>query len=204
MRPGMRMLLVSRQRENRGEDRERAENRFRDRTGRERYDDGRFAYDRPRQEYKQEYDRPGQEYSVGYDGPRSEYRQERQQMHMDRQPQEKSHNGATKVIGFDRRSEPFEEMANKWMRSLRNTDGTKGAHWTKDQAKSLMAQVGADADLLEYWSVLNALYSDYSEVLKKFGIDRTEVYAHLAKAWLDDEDAVQDKAKRYFEYIVEH
>lgn len=83
-------------------------------------------------------------------------------------------------------------------------DGTKGAHWTKDQAKSLMAQGGADADLLEYWSVLNALYSDYSEVLKKFGIDRTEVYTHLAKAWLDDEDAVQDKAKRYFEYIVEH
>lgn len=31
-----------------------------------------------------------------------------------------------------------------------------------------------------------------------------QVYAPLAKAWLDDEDAVPDKAKRYFEYIVEH
>lgn len=191
MRPGMRMLLVSRQRENRGEDRERIENRFRDRNGQERYDDGRFAYDRPRQEYRAQYDEP-----------RSEYRQERQQMHMDQQ--EKNHDGSSKVIGFARHSEPFEDMATKWMRNLRNTDGTKGAHWTKEQAKSLMAQVGADADLLEYWSVLNALYSDYSEVLKKFGIDRTEVYAHLAKAWLEDEDAAPDKAKRYFEYIVEH
>ena len=55
---------------------------------------------------------------------------------------------------------------------------------------------------IEFYAVLNAMYSDYSMVLKKYGMSSPEFYADMAKAWLCDKDAKAGKAKLYFEYIV--
>ena len=41
-------------------------------------------------------------------------------------------------------------------------------------------------------------------VAKKHGVNKMDFYADLAKAWLEDEDAVEDKAGKYFQYIVKH
>ena len=47
-------------------------------------------------------------------------------------------------------------------------------------------------------------YSDYCKVLKKYGVDRAEVYVELAGAFLRDKDAgAKDKLAAYYEHVVE-
>lgn len=94
------------------------------------------------------------------------------------------------------------EMADEWTRGMKNEDGTKGPHWTLDQVKQVMAQKGIDCDPLEMFAVMNALYSDYCAVLKKHGANHMDMYTDLACAWLNDKDAVKNKASAYYEHIV--
>lgn len=219
MKPGMKMMLVSQQRERgnypRYEDQkeapmsyaeyDRPESKFRDRRGREHYDNGRYA---PKGGYDggsrmMEDDEPSPR--MGYENNiRYESNRERPSNVIGFARHGESQKKGKQQMGHASGGESFENTAKEWMKSLQNADGSRGPHWTMEQAKSLMHQAGADCDPAEFWAVLNALYSDYSQVLKKFGIDRTDVYAHMAKAWLEDEDAVDDKAAAYFEYIVEH
>ena len=49
----------------------------------------------------------------------------------------------------------------------------------------------------------DAVYSDFCEVLMDHGCTGTDLYLDLAKAWLEDKDAVPDKARVYYECIVE-
>lgn len=108
-------------------------------------------------------------------------------------------------IGYSEQEDGFsEEMARKWVHGMVNSDGTRGAKWSMEQAEKIMDMMGLDCDPYEFWAVMNALYSDFGKVLKKYGIDQAEAYAHLAKAWIHDDDAVEDKAKAYFEHVVQH
>lgn len=94
------------------------------------------------------------------------------------------------------------EMAEEWTRSMKNEDGTKGPHWTMEQVKQVMAQKGIKYEPAEFFAVLNAMYSDYCAVLKKHGINNIDIYIDLASAWLNDSDAVPNKAAMYYECIV--
>lgn len=178
-----------------------AENRFRDRTGREHYDNGRFAPSRNAYDGNQgEYDGPMDTYGEGARNEMRPYLLPRRQMSQ---------------IGFDSReggehqrghSESMSQKLGKdtameWARQMENEDGSNGPHWTMEQTRQL---AGNGVDPVEFFAVMNAMYSDYCKVLKKFGIDRPEVYAELAKAWIDDKDAVPNKAAAYYEYIVKH
>lgn len=97
------------------------------------------------------------------------------------------------------------ELAEKWVKAMKNEDGTKGPHWTKEQTNQVMKHMGVQGiEPHEFYAIMNAMYSDYCAVAKKFGVDATEFYGALAKAWLMDEDAVEDKAKAYYCYVVEH
>lgn len=96
------------------------------------------------------------------------------------------------------------EMAEEWTSTMKNEDGTKGAHWTLDQVKQVMAQKGIKGDPYEFYMVLNMIYSDYCAVLKKHRVNNLDVYVDLACAWLMDEDAVPDKASAYYEHVVKH
>ena len=40
--------------------------------------------------------------------------------------------------------------------------------------------------------------ADYFEVAKMFGVDNIDFYAAVAKAWLCDEDAAEDKTRQYW------
>ena len=51
---------------------------------------------------------------------------------------------------------------------------------------------------------MNAMYSDYCKVAKRYGVDRPEFFAEMAKAWLEDKDAVPNKAAMYYDCIVKH
>lgn len=97
------------------------------------------------------------------------------------------------------------EMAEEWMMGLQNEDGTKGPHWSMDQAKQVMSQRGIQADPATFWAVLNMMYSDYCKVFKKHGVgDRVDFYADMASAWMNDKDGPEPtkKAAAYYEHVV--
>lgn len=101
---------------------------------------------------------------------------------------------------------PFKKLtmddATLWVAGLRNGDGSIGGHWTSEQATNIMHQHGVQADPAAFYAVINSLYSDYDAVFKQFGVSRPDFYAHVAKAWLSDPDAVSEKPISYFENIV--
>lgn len=99
-------------------------------------------------------------------------------------------------------SEFTEKTADEWVRGMKNADGSTGPHWNMEQARQLAQRRGVKAAPAEFYAVLNAVYSDYCEVAKKHNVHNADFYADLAKAWLNDKDAVPDKAAAYFEYVV--
>ncbi len=96
------------------------------------------------------------------------------------------------------------ETAKEWTEGMQNEDGSRGPHWTRDQTDQVLAQKGYDCDPTEFFAILNNVYSDYSAVAKKHGVNNIDFYVDLAKAWLCDKDAVKNKAAAYFEYVVKH
>lgn len=104
-------------------------------------------------------------------------------------------------MSFDR------ETAENWVRSMRNEDKAHpvGGKWSVDMLKPLAQKYGIPTDGKRFWefyAMTNAMYSDYGEVARKFGITSPEFYACMAKAWMDDKDAEPDKTALYYEYIV--
>ena len=57
---------------------------------------------------------------------------------------------------------------------------------------------------MEFWVVLNFLYSRYDQGLKKNNASTLELYACLSKAWIEDQDAVPNKLAAYYTYVVKH
>lgn len=94
-------------------------------------------------------------------------------------------------------------MAEQWTAGMKNEDGTTGPHWNMEQVKQAMAQRSIPGDPVEFYAVLNSLYSDFGEVFKKYNL-KMDFYCDLARAWLADSDAVDNKAAAYFEYVVRH
>lgn len=100
-------------------------------------------------------------------------------------------------------TEPLSEMrVEKWVKGMVNEDGTKGAHFGRDQAKLLRSAHCPQCDELEFYAVINMMYSDYCKVAKQLNADRPEFYAHMAKAFLEDQDAEPDKLALYMQYIA--
>lgn len=95
------------------------------------------------------------------------------------------------------------EKAEAWAKKLQNEDGTTGAHWNYDQTKQVITQKGLECDPVEFYAAMNMIYSDYSKVAKRLGINNIDFYVEMAKAFLDDKDAPHDKLARYYQYIVE-
>lgn len=258
MNPGMKMLLMTSRSEDKNNSRagERGDNnrsvrneyeryegaysnydvedRFRDRRGREHYDNGRYAPMRNHFEPEDNYNRREMNRPQSYEPPMYE-----------RSDRREGGERPTNLIGFAREEhEPrFKEiehnynasadyrttseldhgknsrmnngyaktnstpklthgLAMEWTEHLSNTDGTKGAHWTMEQAKQVMAQKGVMLDPLEFFVALNLMYSDYAQVAKQLSINSIDFYVGLAKAFLDDPDAGDDKLMKYYECVV--
>ena len=97
------------------------------------------------------------------------------------------------------------EMAERWVRGMKNADGSTGAHWTLDQTTELMQRRGINYNPVKFWVAMNAVYSDLSEVAERHGVGNDEFYADMAKSfWLCDKDAVEDKLAAYYENVVKH
>lgn len=98
------------------------------------------------------------------------------------------------------------EDAERWARHMENADGTTGAHWTMEQTTALADSMGISREIPRWaWGVaMNMMYSDYFDVAMKYGQNRPEFYADLARAFLLDKDAPSPTKKlmAYYEHIA--
>lgn len=98
-----------------------------------------------------------------------------------------------------------EDDARRWTEHMENDDGSMGAHWTLEQTTAVANSIGVHVDPWVWFAALNMEYSDNFEVAQKYGLDRPEYYADLAKAFLFDKDGSGPEAKiaGYYHGIVE-
>ena len=96
-----------------------------------------------------------------------------------------------------------------WKSMMKNEDGTRGEHFRSEQVKRACEQAGIDCEEFGedvFCLAMNMMYSDYCKVAKKYGVDRPEYYADLAKAFLRDKDfdgKPEEKLYLYYKTIVE-
>lgn len=115
--------------------------------------------------------------------------------------------GSDKQLGYARGSgaKLNREMAERWVRGMKNADGSTGEHWTMEQTSAIMERHGLRCNPVKFWVAMNAVYSDLSEVAERHGVGNDEFYADMAKSfWLCDKDAVEDKLAAYYENVVKH
>ena len=98
-----------------------------------------------------------------------------------------------------------EDDARRWTEHMENDDGSMGAHWTLEQTTAVANSIGVHVDPWIWFAALNMEYSDNFEIAQKYGLDRPEYYADLAKAFLFDKDGGGPEAKiaGYYHGIVE-
>ena len=99
------------------------------------------------------------------------------------------HHDEPETATFDR------ETAMQWAAHMQNADGTTGPHWTMDQTDAVANITGVSVKSCVWWAAMNMMYSDYYGVAAKYGLDRPEFYADLAKAFLMDKDAGGPESK---------
>ena len=113
------------------------------------------------------------------------------------------HGGAdSRSIKMPRKHLTHDE-AEEWCDSMVNADGTKGCHWTLEQTQDVAKQRNITCDPNDFWAVMNMMYSDYCQVAKRQSVDTPGFYADMAKAFLDDTDAVDGKAYLYWDCIAD-
>lgn len=95
------------------------------------------------------------------------------------------------------------EQAEHWVQNMHSSDH-HGGKWKFDEIKQYAQNYGVTGEqkVIDFFAIMNAMYSDYHKVARKFGVDKTDFYAELAKAFLDDDDAVEGKARVYYECIA--
>lgn len=85
------------------------------------------------------------------------------------------------------------QMADEWTSHMQNKDGSSGPHWSREQTSSLAEHRNKE----DFFAVLNMMYSDY------FNPSLTQQqYVSLARDFIDDKDAPEDKTLKYFCEIV--
>ena len=100
------------------------------------------------------------------------------------------------------------EMAEDWVNSMEGSDPAKqhGGKWTTEQIKPIAQKYGVPTEgerFWEFYAVMNAMYSDYYPVAKKYNVLTPDFFADLSMAFINDKDAVENKAAMYYECIVE-
>lgn len=109
-----------------------------------------------------------------------------------------------RMDGHDEAEGFTEEDAKAWTAKMENEDGTTGPHWSMSQTDAVANITGVNVKPCIWHTAMNMMYSDYYGVAAKYGLDRPEFYADLAKAFLMDKDAGGPEAKMagYYHGIV--
>lgn len=96
------------------------------------------------------------------------------------------------------------QTAMAWVESMEDAEGVKGGMYSWHQTQQYARNMGITGEdrLVEFYAAMNAMYSDFHKVGKKFGVDKPEFYATMAKCFIEDPDAVEDKVAMYYECIA--
>lgn len=120
----------------------------------------------------------------------------------------KEHFQQPRQIGFQQASESEldKDTVMRWVEDMEDGEGVKGGKYTWHQAQQYAMNMGITGQqrLLEFFWAMNAMYADFHKVGKKFGVDKPEFYAHLAKCFIEDPDAKDNKVEEYVKHIVKH
>lgn len=95
------------------------------------------------------------------------------------------------------------EEIHAWVNGMENADGTHGPHWPMTETEKARTFT-PDCEPLQFYAVMNMMYSDYCCAMAKAGGATLELYALLSRAFLTDPDAQPHKLARYVRYIVAH
>ena len=109
-----------------------------------------------------------------------------------------------KLEGHDEAEGFTEDDAKAWAARMENEDGTTGPHWTMGQTDAVANITGVSVKSYVWWAVLNAMYSDHYNTAIKYGLDRPEFYADLARDFIYDKDAggPEEKMAGYYYGVV--
>ena len=97
------------------------------------------------------------------------------------------------------------EKAMAWVDSMENESGETGETWSFEEIEEMAEKHGIpkqEKKLVEFYAVMNMLASDYYKVAEKFDVLEDDFFVCMAKAFIDDKDAVKDKVAAYYECIV--
>ena len=97
------------------------------------------------------------------------------------------------------------DKAMMWVEEMQGEGGNDGETWTFEEIEEIAEKHGIpkqEKKLVEMYAVMNMLASDYYEVAEKFDVLNDDFFVCMAKAFIDDKDAVKDKVAAYYEYIV--
>lgn len=99
------------------------------------------------------------------------------------------------------------ELCEKWVDNMHH-EGDSGEKFTVSQAEECAKRLEIDfenEDFTKYemWAVMNCMYYDFRNSLKKSGVTPDEnVCARMAFDFMDDEDAMPGKPKNYYFHVV--
>lgn len=96
------------------------------------------------------------------------------------------------------------EKAMMWVRDM-DGESEEGETWTFEEIEELAEKHGIpkqEKKLVEFYAVMNMLASDYYKVAEKFDVLEDEFFVCMAKAFINDKDAVPDKVAMYYECIA--
>lgn len=85
----------------------------------------------------------------------------------------------------------------KALSKLQNEDGSSGGHWTLEQTTLVVRNNGIefeDFNAYDWCYVMNLIYSDYYGSIS----NDTASYVRMAQKFLNDKDAKEGKAYRYW------
>ena len=97
------------------------------------------------------------------------------------------------------------EKAEHWVRKM----ARHGEAWSFEDAKRLGTECGVPDDMqsqIDFYAALNMMKSDYHTVAARYGNDDKMFYAHMALAFLHDEDGMppSEKLAAYYKHVVPH
>lgn len=101
------------------------------------------------------------------------------------------------------------ELADTWVKSLEVSDGSdrgNGMKWSYEATTEAGNKIGIDwreVTKCEWYVVMNMMYSDYYRSAKYAEKQNDAMFfAHMAKDWIYDEDAPEDKLYRYYFAVI--
>ena len=88
-------------------------------------------------------------------------------------------------------------LLDKALKDMSNEDGSKGKHWSLEQTNNVAKQLGLEFNHFNQYDwcyTMNMIYSDYYGSVPNDNV----VYANMAIKFLEDKDAPEGKAFRYY------